>query len=76
MLALLWGERKGLSRSSPLRPMDFPATDYILLVSIDSSFVIGGSIDGKQLAISVFPQPGLPMRMILGIYIPPLSESH
>ena len=49
----------GFSRSS------IPAIECIPVVSILSSNVIGGRIDGIRFAIMLFPVPGGPMRSTL-----------
>ncbi|CDC78934.1 unknown [Clostridium sp. CAG:964] len=61
------GALKGLVVISPLLAPSKPATECILVVSIDSSKVISGKIDGILLASILFPEPGVPISKMLCI---------
>ena len=55
------GERKGLAVIRGLVLSKSPATEWIFVVSIDSSKVMAGSIDGIRFASIDFPEPGEPI---------------
>ena len=63
---MVWcGERKGRTVISVVPCLSLPATECILVVSRASLSVSGGRIDGRRLAIMLFPDPGLPTSKML-----------
>ena len=58
------GARKGRVLISP-PPCSIPEMECILVVSIISSKVMSGNIDGTRLASILLPEPGGPMSRIL-----------
>ena len=63
--AEMCGARNGRRRMSPKWPVVLPATDQILLVTDDSSRVIGGRMPAIAFAIELLPEPGAPMKILL-----------
>ena len=60
-----WGERKGRWFTNGFLLSSVPAMEWILVVSIDSSKVISGSIPGSRFASILLPEPGGPTKIIL-----------
>lgn len=59
------GLRKGRQRTSPSSRRKSPATEWILEVSIASSSVKGGRMEGTRFESMVFPDPGGPTMITL-----------
>ena len=84
--ALWWGALKGLEEIRGRPGRKSPARLYILVDSMASVKLISGSIPGRHLASSVFPDPGLPTmsrlcppaaatsRALRAIYCPRTAE--
>ncbi len=67
-----WGFLNGRFVIRALLLLIRPATLWILVVSMDSSKVIGGSMEGMRLASIVFPEPGGP---IISMLWPPAADT-
>ena len=63
---MVWcGDLKGLLLIKDALTANFPATEWILVVSRASCKVKGGKIVGMRLANMVLPAPGGPIKMAL-----------
>ncbi len=56
-----WGLRKGRWVIREQLRDNWPATEWILVVSSDSSVFMGGKMPDSRRASMVFPEPGLPI---------------